>query len=211
MTIPVISGSSTATWKSLVNTVIGFINGEFAKRPYVWADATARLAQTGMTAGEYGRQTDTLVEYRATGSTTTVPWNSGWISWATPPTNLTVGSGGAAAAVQQYRWITGRLYFDFRFVLGTSGQSVGTGPTLNIPVNIALHIPTNVGEIATGDIYLYDSSPVAINYGKASLITPTTVLLRGYNGSATSAITATVPYTWASGDIIAGGFWADPA
>jgi hypothetical protein len=54
-----------------VNDVVNPINTwakDRMRKNYVWADATARAAQTGMLAGSLGYQTDTGVDYRYDGS-----------------------------------------------------------------------------------------------------------------------------------------------
>lgn len=133
-----------------------------------------------------------------------------WITWATAPTNITVGTGGAAATVQRYKIIDGRYYFDYRYVLGSSGASMGTQPTINLPVNVAMRIPAN--NIAEGDGGAYDLSLTTGYFTKHLIATTATVFIRHtYTGSATSTISSTAPFTWAAGDVLAGGFWADPA
>lgn len=154
-------------------------------------------------------QIDTGVTYQYL-SSAWVPMASGWISWATVPTNITVGTGGSAATVQRYKYINGRLYFDYRYVLGSSGASMGTQPTINLPVSVAMRIPAN--NIAEGDGGAYDLSATTGHFTKHLIATATTVFVRNtYTGSATSTTTSTAPFTWAAGDVLAGGFWADPA
>lgn len=67
--IPAIAGSDTGTWKSILNTIIGLINGKFNSRPYIWANDAARTGQAGMVEGESGYQTDTDVRYIYDGTT----------------------------------------------------------------------------------------------------------------------------------------------
>jgi hypothetical protein len=154
-------------------------------------------------------QIDTGVTYKYL-SSAWEEWESDWISWATVPTNLTVGTGGSAATVQRYKWINGRLYFDYRYVLGSSGSSMGTQPTINLPLSVTLRIPAN--NIAEGDGGAYDLSITTGHFTKHLIATATTVFVRHtYTGSATSTISSTAPFTWAAGDVLAGGFWADPA
>lgn len=70
--IPEISGADTGTWKSILNTIIGLINGKFNARPYKWADAAARAAETGMTEGDIGDQADTNQRWRYSGTAWTL-------------------------------------------------------------------------------------------------------------------------------------------
>ena len=152
--------------------------------------------------------TDTGITYRYNGSAWD-PWESGWITWATAPTNLTVGTGGSAASVQRYKWIGGRLWFAYSYTLGSSGASMGTTPTINLPISVALTVAG--GALATGDGAIRDvSGPSTPAFVRALVNTATTAQLLTYTGT-TASITATAPMTWAAGDILAGGFWADPA
>jgi hypothetical protein len=202
--------STTGGWVAAILATVTSIQAAFSKRGrhnFQWADATARAAQAGMIAGDEGYQVDVAITYRYNGSAWK-EWDSDWISWATAPTNITVGTGGSAASIQRYKWIAGRIYFDFKFVLGSSGASVATGPVLNLPISVA--IPVTNG-ITTGDGSIRDVSvPSTPAFTKATLLTATTVGLFTYTGT-TANITATAPMTWAAGDIFAGGFWAEPA
>lgn len=213
MSIPIVPGSDTGTWKSWMNTIVAAIQALFnarADQTYRWADATARAAQTGMVVGNTGYQSDTGITYRYNGSAWDL-WESGWITWATAPTNLTVGTGGSAGTVQRYKYINGRIWFECAYTLGTSGQSVGTNPQINLPFSIAMLGGVN-GGMLLGDGIVYDAAPGAAvsNFVKAIQITASTVFPRTYNGTVT-AISATAPITFAAGDKIAVGFWGDPA
>lgn len=132
-----------------------------------------------------------------------------WTTWATAPTNLVVGTGGAAQMVQRYKRIAGRYYIDYRYVLGSSGASVGSGPTINLPFNVAILNPQ--GGMTVGDGAVYDLSAAATPaFTKAVLQSATTARIFTYTGTIAN-ITGTAPITWAAGDILAGGFWVDPA
>lgn len=176
---------------------------------YRWADSTARNAQTGMVAGDLGYQTDTGVVYRYDGSAWKA-WESDWITWATPPTNLTIGTGGSAAMVQRYRWVAGRLSFQYSYTLGTSGFSVG---------NIVINLPFPVFQAVVrfpqlvGSGTLYDASTTNVSYTgfpRLNGTEPDKVVIGIYAGTYTT-INSTTPWTWAAGDVIGGEFWADPA
>ena len=209
--IPAISGSSTGTWKSLVDAVISLINGKFNSRPYIWANAAARTAQTGMTIGEYGYQTDTQVTYRAISATTTEVWQSTWITWSTAPTNLAVGTGGSALQQQKYKYIGGRVFFDCKYVLGTSGASMGTAPVINLPVTLVR--PSSRFFKLSAAVGMFDTSATAQADGLATLnaLSAVQVLATYLVGATSTSITATAPWTWAAGDELAVQFWADVA
>ena len=189
---------------ALMNSIIAYINGG----SYVWADAAARTAQTGMTVGAKGTQTDTGVTYRYNG-TSWSPWDSDYITWSTAPTNLTVGTGGSAATVQKYKYVGGRIWFSYSYTLGSSGFSMGTSPTINFPISVALTVTG--GSLATGDGAIRDVSvPSTPAYVRVNITSATTGIMQTYTGT-TASITSAAPMTWAAGDILAGGFWADPA
>lgn len=156
--------------------------------------------------------TTTMVLYRHNGSTWK-EWESDWITWTTAPTNLAVGTGGSASLLQRYKWIAGRIYFEYKYVLGTSGASVGTNPTMTLPISIALIIPgVSLPLPAVGKGAVYDLSTLGNPaYTEALVITATTVRVSTIAAGNYSSITATAPMTWAAGDWLAGGFWADPA
>ena len=175
-----------------------------------YADAAARTsAIPAPVLGMKTVLTSTEIVYRYDGSTWK-EWESDWIIWTTAPSNLVVGSGGPASSLQRYKWINGRIYFNFKFILGSSGASMGTQPTLNLPLSVILRIPAN--NIAEGDAGAYDLSLTTGYFCKMLIQTATTVYIRHtYTGSATSTINSTSPFTWAAGDMLAGGFWGDPA
>lgn len=91
--IPAIAGSDTGTWKSLINTVIGLINGKFNARQiqtFAVANAAALAALSGtytLAEGDMADQADTNQLWRYTGS-----------AWAevrasiVPTTTVSVGS-----------------------------------------------------------------------------------------------------------------------
>lgn len=178
-------------------------------RPADAAALTALSSSYTLQADDRAYQVDTGVIYRYSGSAW-VPWESDWITWATAPTNITVGTGGSVSSLQRYKWVAGRVYFNYSFTLGSSGSSMGTQPTLNLPLAVAMRIPAN--NIAEGDAGAYDLSATTGHFCKQLIQTSTTVYIRHtYTGSATSTISSTAPFTWAAGDVLAGGFWGDPA
>lgn len=148
------------------------------------------------------------VTYRWNGSSWK-QWESDWISWATAPTNLTVGTGGSASSTQRYKWINGRPRFDYMYVFGTTGASMGTSPTLNLPISISMPVVGSLLEASDGGIRDV-SVPSTPAYTRLAVQSATTATIVTYTGT-TASITSTAPITWAAGDILAGGFWADPA
>lgn len=202
-------GSYTSGFKAAMAAAATSIQaalGMRALRTYRWANAAARTAQAGMQANDRGFQVDTGVDYRYNGSSWK-EWESDWITWTTAPTNLTVGSGGTI--LQRYKWIGGRLAFHYSYTLGSSGFTMGTGPTINFPINLSVLVTG--GSLSTGDGAIRDVSvPSTPAFTRVNIATATTGVIQTYNGSVAS-ITSTVPMTWAAGDILTGLFWADPA
>lgn len=151
---------------------------------------------------------DTGIEYLWDG-TAWVSTDPVWTTWATAPTNITVGTGGLASTKQRYKVVGGRIFFDCKYVLGTSGASVGTGPVINLPFPVMK--PTTRFAQLGGSGGLYDASTTAAETLAVPRLNGTAdnqVLLNTFNG-AYVGITATAPWTWAAGDEIAVQFWAD--
>ena len=174
------------------------------------ADSAALAAITGMRIGDLAYQVDTDTLYRYSGSAW-VAWESGWITWATAPTNITVGTGGSAEQTQKYRYVNGEIFVRFKYVLGTSGASVGTIPHLNLPFNIA-PLSTRYSPVL-GTVGLYDDNATVGARGNTlqEATSLTQIILQHDTGAVWQNITATVPWTWAANDIIAGEFWVTPA
>lgn len=212
MTIPIVPGSDTGTWKSWINTIVAAIQALFnarADQTYRWADATARAAQAGMSIGNTGYQIDTGTTYRYNGTVWQI-WASNWISWTTPPTNITVGTGGSAATVQEYKYIAGRVLFRVKYGLGTTGSSMGTGPLINLPISLVLPSPRFAELVSAGTIYDLSVPATFQARGRINLAVANQVIITSYTGTH-ATITATAPMTWAAGDELAVEFWGDPA
>jgi hypothetical protein len=201
--IPAIAGSDTGTWKSLVNAVIALINGKFNSRPYIWANDSARttfLATAAGVIGEYGYQTDTQTTYRLTSTTTAVAWESPWITYTPTVANVAVGTGGSALSAAAYRYVGGVVEVDIRLILGTSGQSVGSTPTLTLPITARALTHTNMVFPGFGSIQDTSTSDLRVAFVQA---TTTTVVRFAHitpSGIGFAVPTATVPWTWAAGD-----------
>ena len=113
-----------------------------------------------------------------------VPWTSFAPTW----TNLTVGSG-----VGTYSYIkVGRLIVaSYDFVLGGT-SSVGTGPYVTLPEAAAAN------QLIAAVAEYRDTSAPAVNAGVVLL--SGTVLLPCRLVEARTSLSATAPFTWASGD-----------
>jgi hypothetical protein len=206
--IPPIVGSVIGTIVAAINTTIGLINGKFNSRPYPWANAAARLAQTGMTIGEYGYQADTQVTYRATSSTATVPWSSPWITYTPTLTGITLGTAGTNTA--KYKYVAGEVLNKGAIKLGTSGMAMGTSPTMTIP--IARAALTHNFQRFNGTVDIYDvSATTPYNGALFASSASTTVALIGTMAASIGTVSSTVPMTWAATDEINYEFLYEPA
>lgn len=167
---------------------------------YRWADSAARAAQAGMGEGDEGYQIDTKIIYR---------YSSGaWRIWSTLTpvaftptwTNLTVGDG---TQDWVYNISSGRVFISGTFTLGST-SAVGTNPYFSLPV-----AGTFTDAQVLGDA-LFDDAGVryrgGVHYDNA-LSSP---LVRRFflSGSEIidAGISATAPFTWATGDRISATF-----
>lgn len=123
--------------------------------------------------------------------------DSAWTAYTPTGANLTLGNGTVAGAWAR----AGRLiHFRASFTLGST-SAVGTAPTLSIPVAYS-----SGNELETFSLLLYDASATTRYHGATSPATTTTAALYALNASATyltrTALTATIPFTWATSDVI---------
>lgn len=202
-----------------IDDALTLITGNRQIQTFRWANAAARAAQTGMVAGDVGYQADSGVQYRYSGSAWK-PWGSDWITYTTTLSaasgTFAVGTGGSAAQVSRYRYEQGRVRVSFKFVLGSSGSSMGTAPKFSLPVAA---VPPPHGNAAyvggsLGGTIFDSSSGVARLLTVLSDDTSTTVVRLFYLDNVAGLLgspTATAPWTWAAGDALQGEFIYDPA
>ena len=119
-----------------------------------------------------------------------------WSTWSPTLTNLTIGGGGAVTA--RYRMLGKTLDYRFKFVYGV-GSAVGTDPKFTLPA--APHgTYTTLGDVL-GRGVLLDSgtanrdSVCRLDSGSTVIILQITAATGNHAG-----ITATSPWTWATGD-----------
>jgi hypothetical protein len=167
-------------------------------RTYSWADATAKSAQTGMATGETGYQIDNDVYYIYSGSA--------WRIWAKQPTVYTPTITGIGTSTRSF------IYSIAGGVVSVSGYGVSSGAAtgeivISLPsgfnVNSAL-LPTSAAVlIGTGGV---DDASGSSNFPLGvRVVTNATVGLVGYNAASTYLVSlstaASVPLTWATGDV----------
>jgi hypothetical protein len=130
-----------------------------------------------------------------------------WTSYTPTYANLTLGNGTVVAAYKQY----GKMVV-VRFVITLgSTSSVGTAPTISHPVTGRTGMGNN---IHVGSIDLADTGTA--NYKGVIRYAGTTsggMFVEGVAGtySTLANITATIPHTWASTDIISGLYFYEAA
>ena len=115
-----------------------------------------------------------------------------WAAWTPTLTNLTIGSG---TLVSTYLRMGGLAHVRIVFTLG-AGSAVGTGPIFTLPV-----------AATTRGIWQaqYNDTGTAYYIGRAEAIAGSLYLYRSLiSGSdlRVAAISASIPFTWAAGDII---------
>jgi hypothetical protein len=112
-----------------------------------------------------------------------------WTSFTPTWTNLTVGAG-----VGTYSYCkVGRLVVaSYEFVLG-AGSAVGTGPYVTLPV------PASSNQLIAAVSEYRDSAPAGVYWGVA-LQSGSVMLMCRMSAEARTAVTASSPFTWATGD-----------
>lgn len=118
-----------------------------------------------------------------------------WATWTPTWTNLTVGNGTTIAKYQK----TGRVVtFRIKFTLGST-STVGTSPVYTLPVTAAADY---IAEWPIGKAVLTDSGVKSYN-GDVQIQTTTQGNVRYDDGAGSwSNVSATVPFTWGTGDYI---------
>lgn len=120
----------------------------------------------------------------------------GWKSWTPTLTNLTLGNG---TLVASYIQIGKTVFAKFSFILGST-SAVGTAPNFSLPVTASTTgVTTNVSLLGVGA--LFDTSASIFITGLPLYLSATTCLMRYLPaGDTFTEITATAPFTWATGD-----------
>ena len=117
---------------------------------------------------------------------------STWVTWVPTPTNLTVGNGTLTA---KYLELGHLVAVSVMFTLGSS-SAVGTSPSLTLPVTATTRGVWQAQYSDTGTAYYI---------GRAEALTGSLYFYRSFVTGADlqiTAITASIPFTWTTGDII---------
>jgi hypothetical protein len=129
-----------------------------------------------------------------------------WTSYTPTFTNLTVGNGTINA---KYKQIGKTVVVRFAFTMGST-SSMGTNPNFTFPVAASSYL----ANAALGDMYIEDNG-VAGYMGRFKWIAGPLCAMELYGAGATylnfGSITSSVPFTWGTGDYIAGQFYYEAA
>lgn len=167
----------------------------------VFASAAAR--DTAITApaegmNAYLSDVNMLCQYSGSAWVGVGPTNGAWRSYTPTYSNITVGNG---TVTSRYMRIGRMITYKWQFSLGST-SAIGTNPTFAVPVTAAAQ-----GELDMNVCRFTDNSPFTRYMGWAVGATTSTVEIgqidiSGLSTTLRTSITATSPFTWASGDSI---------
>lgn len=128
------------------------------------------------------------------------PLPQGWVTWSPTLANLTVGSGSVTAAYVQFGKT---IHYRFAFTLAAD-SAVGTGPTFTLPTVPITYGQSGTSQAPVGTCNYEDTGNNAYaGYGRIASANNVCTLLV-FRGDGTfvnmSGLTATVPFTWGTGD-----------
>lgn len=122
-----------------------------------------------------------------------------WQTWSPTLANLTIGNG---TSEYKYTQIGKTVFFRAIIIFGSS-SSMGTSPTITLPVTAATYAGTDGNQLGVAVIR---NSGVAFYEGSLMFVNTTTALFQVVGTGSTYAtetgITATVPISWAVNDSI---------
>lgn len=121
-----------------------------------------------------------------------------WTSWAPTLTNLTLGNGTVTA---KYRQLGKAVDYRFKFVLGST-SAVGSDPAFTLPVAPHSEYVAPFDQLGIGT-----NRDVSLSQSRTSIVllsSGSTVIIFGYGTTGIIVdMSATVPFTWATGDVMA--------
>jgi len=132
-----------------------------------------------------------------------------WTTWSPTLSNLTLGNGPPVVAKYRQIGTHGSVDYVFGFTLGST-STVGTEPGFTLPVVPATSPYVNATGVQTPvgmAYYRHASGSPASRIGVAVVFATSVASLRYNNhttGDSLAQITATVPWTWATGDYLTG-------
>lgn len=121
----------------------------------------------------------------------------------TPTIGLTVGNG---TMTSQYCRVNNFVHYWGKVVFGTTTTVTGGGMNLSLPINcdasLSGSVGNNLGNVACRDT----SAGITVPGASLTVASATLVYLEQFNAASTyaqnQAITATIPFTWATTDVL---------
>lgn len=210
--MPRVQSSSAASDRNLQTSDITTNNVSTSKHGF---QPKATNAGTGamLDSGVYGAITEariTLADNTTDDVSTSAHgfapklWASAWQSWSPTLANLTIGAGGTQIA--QYIQIGKTVIFRYSFLLG-SGSSVGTAPTITLPVTANTYYGTLNQDFPVGHIIINSGGNGCVGLFEIIDTTHFRPLAIGAAGTYLGGIvsfTASVPGTWTTGNDFSG-------
>lgn len=170
-------------------------------KSYVWPDEAARDAQTGMVNGQIGYQTDSETYYIYSGS---------WLIWAKAPESYSPTITNFVNSSNDF------IYSVAGGVVSISGYAICSGAVGEITISLPNDFSVNPSLLPTSNAVLIgvggvDDSSTANNFPLGVRVaTGATVSLVAYNAASTYltlvSTSASVPLTWATGDVFSINF-----
>lgn len=153
--------------------------------------ATAKIADSAVTTAKIADDSVTNAKL----DTTSGELGGAWQTWTPTWTNFTIGSG---TGVYKYLQVGKTVHFYVKVTL--SGSTMGTDPYFSLPVSVSSD--TGAAHIL-GDVHIEDTG--STNYlGKCKIRTGSNariqVVLASGTYAQTTAVTASLPMTWANSD-----------
>ena len=126
-----------------------------------------------------------------------------WTTWSPSYTNLTIGNGTVVARYRPAKHGDDTIIAVFELLFGSATTIDGGNPTISTPVTAASSYTTPRHHI--GPAYIQDTGSLA-RPGMVRLESTTTFSVSVFDASATylsnASITATIPMTWTTGDLL---------
>lgn len=180
--------TETDTW---VPIGVGAHTHDYIPNALVDAKGDILTATADNTPARLAIGTDNYYLQADSSQSTGLKWGGAWQAWTPTVANLTKGNG---TEVARYTRIGNTIHFYYKFVFGST-SSMGTGPTITLPVNSygsEFQVPMNIQDYGTANIFGYTHVASNIIYLYALLANGT------YGGAA--LVTGTAPMTWTTND-----------
>lgn len=118
-----------------------------------------------------------------------------WTTWSPTLGNLTLGNGSVLA---RYAQIGKVIHYRFAFTLGST-SAVGTNPTFTLPV---AEVAGYVADAPLGEVTLRDDGTAVRNGYVRWSSSGVAMVISWDTNNQQASITSTVPFTWATNDVM---------